>query len=157
ELQALYERTHGSAPPISKMMRAGTRLHLGWLQEAKDTFEHILQEPSIGDYQPLQETPGWTFEAQGWTFEVHCRAWQAHALWCLGYPDRAFGRGREAIQLANDLGQPFNQSVGLTYFAMLRQFSAEPATARAQAEAAYACAVEYKAPYYVLWSRILAS
>src|SRR5262249_7755110 len=64
ELQSLYEHTHGSAPPISKMMRAGTRLHQGWLQEAKDTFEQIIQERSPDNYQPLQEAPGWTFLAK---------------------------------------------------------------------------------------------
>jgi predicted ATPase len=155
ELQTLYERAHGSAPPISWMMQAGTRMHLGRLREAEEAFEQITQDRSTGAGQPLQETQGWTFEAQGWTFEVHTRAWQAHALWCLGYPDRAQSRGREAIQFGSDLGQPFNQALASTYFAMLQQLCAEPTIARAQAEDALAFAIEYKAPYYRLWSEIL--
>jgi tetratricopeptide (TPR) repeat protein len=86
---------------------------------------------------------------------VHTRAWQAHALWCLGYPDRAVRLGREAIQLASDLAQPFNQALAATYFAMLQQFSADIASARAQAEAAFALSVECRAPYYTLWSDLL--
>ena len=108
------------------------------------------QDPSPVAGQPLQEV-------QGWNFEVHTRAWQAHALWCLGYPDRALSRGREAIQLASDLAQPFNQALAATYFAMLQQFCAEPAIARAHAEAALALTIEYKAPYYRLWSELLLS
>src|SRR5262249_39744064 len=159
ELQARYGRAHNPAPPISTMVLGGARMHLGWLREAEEVFEQITQEErssEAGLLLPEAQGQGWTFEAQGWTFEVHTRAWQAHALWCLGYPHRALSRGREAIQLASDLGQPFNQAVASTYFAMLQQLCAEPASARAHAETALALALEYKAPYYVLWSEILA-
>jgi predicted ATPase len=148
ELQALYQRAQMTAPPLSRMMLAGARMHLGQLREAEDAFEQIIQNPSPSLSQPLEVI-------QGWNFEAHTRAWQAHALWLLGYPDRALGRGREAIQLASDLAQPFNQALAATYFAMLRQFCAEPAIARVEAEAALALSVEYKAPYYVLWSDLL--
>jgi tetratricopeptide (TPR) repeat protein len=155
ELKALYERTHASPPPISRMMLGGARMHLGWLREAEDMFEQIILARSPDADQPLEETPGWNFEAQGWNFEVHTRAWQAHALWLLGHPDRAVSRGHEAIQVASDHGQQFNQAVASTYFAVLQQICAEATTARAQAEAALALSIEYKAPYYVLWSEIL--
>jgi DNA-binding SARP family transcriptional activator/tetratricopeptide (TPR) repeat protein len=155
ELKALYERTHASPPPISRMMLGGARMHLGWLREAEDMFEQIIQARSPDADQPLEETPGWNFLAQGWNFEVHTRAWQAHALWLLGHPDRAVSRGREAIQIASEHGQQFNQAIASTYFAVLQQICAEPTTARAQAEAALALSIEYKALYYVLWSEIL--
>jgi predicted ATPase len=148
ELQALYQRAQEPAPPISRMMLAGARMHLGRLRESEEAFAQIIQNPSPNPGQPLEVV-------QGWNFEVHTRAWQAHALWLLGYPDRALSRGREAIQLASDLAQPFNQALASTYFAMLQQFCAEPAIARTQAEAALALSLEYKAPYYVLWSDLL--
>ena len=150
ELQALYQRAQGSAPPLSRMMLVGARMQLGHLREAEEAFTQIIQAPSPIAGQPLQEV-------QGWNFEVHTRAWQAHAVWLLGYPDRALSRGREALQLASDLAQPFNQALAATYFAMLQQFCAEPAVAKAQAEAALALTIEYKAPYYRLWSELLVS
>ena len=150
ELQALYERGKGAAPPLSRMMLAGSRMHMGRLQESEEAFAQIIENPSPNLGQPLEVI-------QGWNFEVHTRAWQAHALWLLGHPDRALSRGREAIQLASDLAQPFNQALATTYFAMLQQFCAEPAIAKAQAEAALALTIEYKAPYYRLWSELLVS
>jgi DNA-binding SARP family transcriptional activator len=150
ELQALYQRAQGSAPPLSRMMLAGARGHLGHLRKAEEAFAQIIQDGASAEAQSLQEV-------QGWNFEVHTRAWQAHALWLLGYPDRALSLGREAIQLASDLAQPFNQALATTYFAMLHQFCAEPAIAKAQAEAALALTIEYKVPYYRLWSELLVS
>jgi predicted ATPase len=148
ELQALYQRAQDPAPPLSRMMLEGARMQLGHLREAEAAFARILEDRPSAEAQSLQEI-------QGWNFEVHTRAWQAHALWLLGYPDRALSRGREALQLASDLAQPFNQALAATYFAMLQQFCAEPAIAKAQAEAALALTTEYKAPYYRLWSDLL--
>jgi DNA-binding SARP family transcriptional activator len=150
ELQALYQRAQGAAPPLSRMMLAGAHMQLGHLREAEEAFARVIEDRSSVEGQLFQEV-------QGWNFEVHTRAWQAHALWLLGYPDRAVSRGREAIQLASDLAQPFNQALATTYFAMLQQFCAEPAVAKAQAEAALALTIEYKAPYYRLWSDLLVS
>ena len=150
DIQALYQRAHDSAPPLSRTLLAlaGARLQMGRVREAEEVFAQIIQDFSPVAGQPLQEV-------QGWNYEVHTRAWQAHALWLLGYPDRALSRGREALQLASDLAQPFNQALASTYFAMLQQFCAEPAIAKAQAEAALVLTIEYKAPYYRLWSELL--
>jgi predicted ATPase len=148
ELQALYQRAQGQAPPLSRMMLAGAHMQMGRLRQAEEAFTHIMHECPSAEAQSMQE-------AQGWNFEVHTRAWQAHALWCLGYPDRALRLGREAIQLASDLTQPFNQALAVTYFAMLQHFSADLGSARAQTEAAFALSVEFRAPYYVLWSDVL--
>jgi predicted ATPase len=148
ELQALYQRAQDAAPPLSRMMLVGARMQLGHLRQAEEGFAQIIEYGAPATDQLLQEV-------QGWNFEVHTRAWQAHALWLLGYPDRALSRGREALQLASDLAQPFNQALAATYLAMLEQFCAEPAIAKAQAEAALALTVEYKAPYYQLWSELL--
>jgi predicted ATPase len=150
ELQALYQRAQGAAPPLSRMMLAGSRMHMGRLRESDEAFAQIIENPSPNRGQPLEVI-------QGWNFEVHTRAWQSHALWLLGNFESALTRGREAIQLASDHAQPFNQALSATYFAMLQQFCAEPATAGAQAEAARALSVEYKAPYYQLWSELLVS
>lgn len=94
-------------------------------------------------------------EEQGWNFAIQGRAWQAHALWLLGYPQSALLRALEAVGLANGLGQPFNQALAATYLAMLQQWCADDVTARASADRALALTTEYKTPYYRAWSSIL--
>lgn len=148
ELHALYERTQGTVPPLSDMMLAGARLHLGRLSEAKDAFGRILTEHDELRVQNLQES-------QGWNFAVHTRAWQSHALWCLGYPAQALRSGRDAVRLAQSLEQPFNRALAVTYLAMLQQMSFDAAAAQARAEEARTLTLEYKAPYYHAWAVIL--
>jgi predicted ATPase len=149
ELHRLYQHTYGTSPPlVAEMMLIGSHLHLGRLSEASAEFEQML---AMHDPTQLQRIA----EEQGWNYAVHARAWHAHALWLLGYPQAALRRGRDAVRLANDLAQPFNRAVAATYLAMLQQLCADNATARAQAEQALALTTEFKAPYYRAWSAIL--
>lgn len=136
-------------PPLeADMMLIGSRLHLGRITDANQEFERMLATANPSHLQRISEE-------QGWNFAVHGRAWQAHALWLLGYPQSASLRAREGMQLANDLGQPFNQALAATYLAMLQQWCADEATARASADKALALTTEYKTPYYRAWSSIL--
>jgi DNA-binding SARP family transcriptional activator/predicted ATPase len=149
DLHQLYQRTHGSSPPlVAEMMLTGSRLHLGRLTEASAEFEQMI---ATHDPTQLQRI----IEEQGWNYAVHARAWHAHALWLLGFPQAALRRGHDAMRLARDLAQPFNQAVAATYLAMLQQLCADGATARAHAEQALALTTEFKAPYYRAWSAIL--
>jgi hypothetical protein len=151
ELHRLYQRTQATPPPMeSEIMLIGSRLHLGHIAEANDEFERML---AIKDRSQLQRI----VEEQGWNYAVHGRAWQGHALWLLGYPESALRRAHEAVRLAQDLGQPFNQAVAATYLATLQQLCADEATARASAEEALALTTDYKAPYDRAWSAILVS
>jgi predicted ATPase/DNA-binding SARP family transcriptional activator len=148
ELRALYERAQRQPPPLSGMMLAGARLHQGRFAESYDLCEHMIAAHDPMRSRDLQDT-------QGWNYAVHTRSWQAHALWCLGYPEQALRRGLEARELAGDLALPFNQALAETYLALLEQLRSDPATARARAEVAHALAVEYKAAYYLTWASIL--
>jgi DNA-binding SARP family transcriptional activator/predicted ATPase len=151
KLHRLYQHTYGTSPPlVAEMMLTGSHLHLGRLSEASAEFEQMI---ATHDPTQLQRIA----EEQGWNYAVHARAWHAHALWLLGYPQAALRRGRDAVRLANDLAQPFNQAVAATYLALLQQLCANEITARAQAEQALALTTEYKAPYYRAWSEILVS
>ncbi len=151
ELHRLYQRTHATTPPLeAEMMLTGSRLHLGRIADANDNFERILATKDTSQLQRI-------VEEQGWNFAVHGRAWHAHALWLLGYPESALRRALEAVRLAHDLRQPFNQALAATYLAMLQQLLADEGTARARAEEALALTTEYKAPYYRTWSAILLS
>ncbi len=149
ELGALLERTPRAAPPMSGMMAAGALLHLGRLRESNEAFERMIADYDTTQLHELRDM-------LGWNHAVLSRAWQAHGLWCLGYPERALSRGREAVQLAHELGQPFNQALAATYQAMLEQLCVEPDAGRVRAEEAHTLAVEYQAPYYRTWAAILA-
>ena len=149
ELDTLYRRSHGTAPPhFAGMMLTGARMHLGHLQDATTHFAAITASHDRDQVQRLEE-------AQGVNYMVLALAWQAHGLWCLGYPQAALDRGREAVHLARDLVQPFNQALAATYLAMLAQLCADAAAAQAHAEDALALASECKAPYYRAWAAIL--
>jgi predicted ATPase len=148
ELHTIEEHMKGQVPPLADMMMAGARVHLGRIREGNDAFEHMLTTHDAHQVRRLQE-------AQGWNVAVHIRAWQAHALWCLGYPERAMHSGLEAVQVAQSFEEPFNQALAATYLAMLWQMSADPQAARTRGEEALSLTTEFKAPYYRAWAAIL--
>jgi DNA-binding SARP family transcriptional activator/predicted ATPase len=151
ELHTLYQRSLGSAPPpFADMMLAGARLHLGRIAEANTQFAEI-----IAAYNPDQLL--FYQESQGWDFAAQARAWQSHALWCMGYPQQALSRGLDAVKLVQDLDQPFNQALVSAYLALLQQLRADEAVAREHAEHALALTSKYQASYYRAWAGILVS
>jgi predicted ATPase len=151
ELHRLYQRTHASPPPLeAETFVAASHLHLGHIAEASEEFERVLAAADVSQRQRVVADPAWNYAVAG-------RAWQAHAVWLLGFPQSAVLRTHQVVRLAQDLGQPFNQVISTTYKAMLQQLCADEATARATAEEALALASEYKAPYYRAWSAILVS
>ena len=133
-------------------MLTGSRLHLGRIADANEEFERMLPAKDPSQLQRNIEEQGWNYADA-----VHGRAWHAHALWLLGYPQSALLRALEGVQLAHDLGQPFNQALAATYLAMLQQLCADEAAARSSSEEALALTTEHKAPYYRAWSAILVS
>ena len=151
ELQTLYQRSLGTVPPpFAGMMLAGARLHLGRITDANAQFVEIIAAHDPDQLLHLQES-------QGVNYAALARAWQAHALWCLGYPQQALSRGLDAVKLVQDLDQPFNQALVSAYLALLQQLRADEAVAREHAEQALALASKYQAPYYRAWAGILVS
>jgi len=151
ELHTLYQRSLGTVPPpFAGMMLAGARLHLGRMADANAHFAEIIAAHDPDQLLHLQES-------QGVNYAALARAWQAHALWCLGYPQQALSRGLDAVKLVQDLDQPFNQALVSAYLALLQQLRADEAVAREHAEKALALASKYQAPYYRAWAAILVS
>jgi DNA-binding SARP family transcriptional activator/predicted ATPase len=150
ELHTLYQGALGTTPPFADMMTAGARLHLGKITDANTQFTEIIAAHDPDQLLHLQES-------QGTNYAAHARAWQAHALWCLGYPQQAQGKGRDAVKLVQDLDQPFNQALVSAYLALLQQLCADEAVAREHAEQALALTGKYQAPYYRAWADILVS
>jgi tetratricopeptide (TPR) repeat protein len=150
ELQTLYQRALETVPPFASMMLAGARLHQGRIMEANAHFAQIIAAHDPDQLLHLQAS-------QGVNYAALAQAWQAHALWCLGYPQQAQERGRDAVKLVQDLNQPFNQALVSAYLAMLQQMRAPQAQARTHAEEALALTSLFQAPYYRAWSAILVS
>jgi predicted ATPase/DNA-binding SARP family transcriptional activator len=151
ELQTLYQRSPGPAPlPSASLMLAGARLHLGRITDANAQFAQIIAAHDPDQLLHLQES-------QGVNYTALAQAWQAHALWCLGYPQQAQERGLDAVKLVQDLDQPFNQALVSAYLALLQQLRADEAVAREHAEQAHAHASTYQAHYYRAWTGILVS
>jgi tetratricopeptide (TPR) repeat protein len=150
EMVRLFRETQASKPPrLAFAMMAGVRLQMGRFQEACDDLDGLVREADPGQLHHLQES-------QGPSYEVIARAWQSHALWCLGRPDDAFERASQALRLARQLGQPFSQAIAATYLALLEQLRAAPATFRRQAEEALELATEFEATgYFRAWAAIL--
>ncbi|GCE29979.1 SARP family transcriptional regulator [Dictyobacter alpinus] len=148
DLQKLYQNSLGTPSVFAGAMLAGTQLHLGRITEGNAHFAQIIAAHDPDQLLHIQES-------QGVNYAVQSRAWQAHALWCLGYPLQAQERGLEAVKMAQDLDQPFNQVLALAYLALLQQLCADENVARAHAEQAFALASTYKAPYYRVWASIL--
>jgi predicted ATPase len=121
---------------------------MGRFQEACNQIDGLVREADPSQLQHLQES-------QGVNYEVIARAWQSHALWCLGRPDTAFERASHALHLARQLGQPFSQAMAATYLALLQQLRADPATFRRQAEEALELTTEFEGTYYRPWAAIL--
>lgn len=149
ELKTLYQRSSGTAPsPFVNMMLAGALLHLGRITDANVHFAKVIGEQHSDQLLHLQES-------QGVNYAAHARAWQAHALWCLGYPQQALNRGLDAVKLVQDLDQPFNQALVSAYLAMLQQMRAGEAVAHKHAEEALELSSRFQAPYYHTWAAIL--
>jgi DNA-binding SARP family transcriptional activator/predicted ATPase len=149
ELHILYQRSSGTTPPpFAGVMLAGARLHLGRIVEANAQFTEIIAAYDPDQLLHLQES-------QGSNYAAHARAWQAHALWCLGYPQQALHQALEAIKLVQDLDQPFNQALASAYLALLQQLCADETVARESAAHAYELTSKYQAPYYHAWAAIL--
>src|SRR6266516_1859964 len=151
ELHTLYQRSPGTVPPpFAGIMLAGARLPLGRITEANAQFAELISAHDPDQILYLQES-------QGSNYAALARAWQANALWCLGYPQQALNRGLDAVKLVQDLDQPFNQALVSAYLALLQQLRADEAVAREHAEQALALASKYQAPYYRAWAAILVS
>jgi len=151
ELQTLYQRYLGTMPPsFAETALACARLHMGRITDANAQFAEIIAAHDPDQLLYFQES-------QGTNYAAIALAYQSHALWCLGYPQQALNRGLDAVKLARDLDQPFNQALALAYLALLQQLHANEAVAREHAEQALALGSKYQITYYRAWADILVS
>ena len=149
EVVALSRETTGAVPVRGALaMAAGGRIHLGRLEEASAEIDRLLLDVDRGELERFHE-------AHGINYEIHGRAWQSHALWCLGRPDAALAQGASALARARELRQPFSQAIAATYLALLQQLRADHGTFRRQAAEALELSAAFRATYYRAWAAIL--
>lgn len=91
----------------------------------------------------------------GVDYGVLAYAYAAHAVWHLGYADRAAAMSQQALTLADELAHPFSRAVAAAYDAMLQQFRGDPGATDQQATAAIAISSQYGFPYYYAWGTML--
>ncbi len=79
-------------------------------------------------------------------------AWGGPALWCLGYPDQALRRSREALAFARELSHPVSLTLALKWLAALHQLRREEEAVQEWAEAAIVLASEQRLPLWLGWA-----
>lgn len=114
-------------------------LHRG---EPAPALQHLEQGITLYDAQP--QHPPHNLQNPG----VACRSYAAWALWCLGYPEQALQRNRQALALAHTLSHPYSLAYVRCYAAGLHLYRREAQRAQEQAAAAMALATEHALP---LW------
>ena len=73
---------------------------------------------------------------------VGANGFLAQGLWHLGYPDQALERGRKALKLAQELGQPYSLVFAQLWLALVCQYRRDIQGVYEQAEAAMSLATE---------------
>ena len=80
---------------------------------------------------------------------IGSNSWAAITLWCLGYPDQALQRSRDALAIARETSHPFNLAYAMTFAGWLHQLRREREAALRLAETAIALSTEYGFPYWL--------
>lgn len=102
--------------------------HLGDLSQAQTYLERGLDI-----YNPRQH--GSHALIYGQDPGIVCLSRMTWTLWCLGFPEQALGRKRQALALASELAHPFSKAFALVCVAILHQLRREVQATQEQAEA----------------------
>ncbi|MDA2919106.1 TOMM system kinase/cyclase fusion protein [Desulfobacterota bacterium AH_259_B03_O07] len=86
---------------------------------------------------------------------VFCQSWLSHALWQLGYPDRALKISEDALALAQELSHPLSHALARDYAAMFHQLRRDSNDALERSEEAIALCAEQGFVYYLAWGTII--
>jgi tetratricopeptide (TPR) repeat protein len=115
----------------------GASLH--WRGEFTLAREHL--ERGLALYDPQQQST--VAFVHGGVSKVGSLSIVAWVLWCLGYPDQALQRSREAPSLGQELSQPHILAFALNGATMVHQFRREGRAAQEQAETLITLASEH--------------
>jgi predicted ATPase/class 3 adenylate cyclase len=124
---------------------------LAFLGEFSTAQVHLDQGMSLYDPEQHRSLASLYGQDQGVIF----RSWAALALWCLGYPDQALWRSREALTLAQELAHPFSLAYAICFAGMFCQLRREVQDAQARATAEIALCTEQGFALYLARGTIL--
>jgi len=130
--------------PQAHLVLATSLFYLGELVPAR---EHMEQAVALYDFQ--YRRPQRAFQDPG----IDCLSYMALILWCLGYPDQALERSRQALALAQELSHPFSSVVALVLAAWLHYVRREGDIVQERAQAAMTLSTEQG---FSLWSAFAA-
>ena len=149
QLLSLAQHIQDSAFLVVAHRALGNTLyHLGELTGAR---AHLEQGMAL--YDPQQHRS--LAFLYGQDLAVICRAWDALALWLLGYPDQALQRIHEALTLAREMAHLSSLAYALDWAAMLHRFRREVEAAQERAAAAITLSTEQGFALYLAWGRIV--
>jgi class 3 adenylate cyclase/predicted ATPase len=122
-----------------------------WLGEYTKTRAYM--ERGLALYDP-QADRALAFVHGGYDPAMACHCFGGHALWYLGYADRAVTHSREALALADQLAHPPTLVFALSHAAVLHQFRGEPRLAQKRSDAAIALAKEHGFDFWLAHATI---
>ena len=99
---------------------------------------HLHTAQGIALYDPALDR-NLAYSYGGYDPAMACRAFGAHALWYLGYPNRAAKQSQDAVKFARDLAHPQSLVHALSHGALLHQFRRDAGLALEYALAALKC------------------
>jgi predicted ATPase len=102
-----------------------------------------------------RDQPRYVFRYAGHDAQVCGLAWGGPALWCMGYPDQALRRNREALALARELAHSVSIVLALKWLASLCQLRREAQAVQTWAEAAIDLASEQRLSLWLGWAGAL--
>jgi predicted ATPase len=115
-------------------------VHLGEFVSARPHLEQ-----AIALYDPQRHSSHHSVQDPG----VVCLAYEALALWMLGYPDQALSSVHEALTLAQKLGRPFSLAFALHWVANLHKYRREAQAAQERVMAAVTLSTDQGFPFWL--------
>jgi predicted ATPase/class 3 adenylate cyclase/ribosomal protein L40E len=86
---------------------------------------------------------------------VDCRCYEQLILWCLGYPEQALNRSKEALALARERAHPYSSCWALVAASWLRQYCRDELSVAKHAAAVIALSDEHGFPFWRGWGTFL--
>jgi TolB-like protein/predicted ATPase len=138
---ALLLQAHHALGPTYTLVGdwASARTHLDQAIAHYDLREHRAHAFLYGGHDPC----------------VCCLSFAAKSLWMLGYPEQALQRGREALELARELGHPASLAHAQLSVAILHQFRRDVSETLELAEALLGLSADQGLSFYLSGGSVL--
>jgi predicted ATPase/DNA-binding winged helix-turn-helix (wHTH) protein len=149
--QLLHLAQRVQAPALLLLAHRVLGQTLAFLGEFSTAHVHLAREMTLYDLEQHRAFASLYGQDQG----VICRSWEALTLWCLGYPDQALRRSREALTLAQELVHPFSLAYAMCFAGMLCQLRRDIQAAQERTTAAITLCTEQGFALYLARGIIL--